>query len=95
MSEEMATQRLWVLIEGPGLGDAEFLGRWLLAAVEADRVLMDQFRTNPTLKQQISRIEIAYVFSFSPAATKCVELLMKNLTCFSLSMFDERGEVLP
>ncbi|MGX9431969.1 MULTISPECIES: hypothetical protein [Bradyrhizobium] len=89
----MATQRLWVLVEGPGPGDSEFLGRWLLAAVEADRVLMDQFRTKPTLKQQISRIEIAHEFSFSPAATKCLELLMKNLTCFSLSMFDEWGEV--
>ena len=27
----------WVLVEGPGPGDAEFLGRWLLAAVAADK----------------------------------------------------------
>jgi hypothetical protein len=34
MNEEMAP---WVLIEGPAPGSAEFLGRWLLAAADADR----------------------------------------------------------
>jgi hypothetical protein len=26
----------WALVEGPAPGETEFLGRWLLAAVEAD-----------------------------------------------------------
>jgi hypothetical protein len=29
MNEDMATGLPWVLIEGPGPGDADFLGRWL------------------------------------------------------------------
>jgi hypothetical protein len=64
-----------------------------LAAVEADQVLQKQFEKNPALKQQISRLEVAYIFSFAPAATRFVELLMKNLTAFSLELWGEWGEV--
>jgi hypothetical protein len=92
VNEEMAAELFWVLVEGPGPGDAEFLGRWLLAAVEADQALQEQFRDNPTLKQQISTLEVAYIFSFAPAATRFVELLMKNLTAFSLQLWGEWGE---
>jgi hypothetical protein len=81
------------LIEGPGPGDADFLGRWLLAAAQADQRLQKQFERNPGLKQQISRIEVARIVSFSTAATKFVELLMKNLTCFSLFLWIEWGEI--
>jgi hypothetical protein len=92
MNEEMAAELLWVLVEGPGPGDAEFLGRWLLAAVEADQALQERFKKNPTLKKQINTLEVAYIFSFAPAATKFVELLMKNLTAFSLQLWGEWGE---
>jgi hypothetical protein len=93
MNEELAAELLWVLVEGPGPGEAEFLGLWLLAAVEADRALQEQFKQNPGLKQQISRLEVAYLISFSPAATRFVELLMKNLACFTLALWDEWGEI--
>ena len=93
MNDETAADAPWVLVEGPRPGDAEFLGRWLLAAVEADRALQEQFRQNLGLKQQISRLEILILVEFSPAATKCVELLMENLTCFSLDLWDEWGEI--
>jgi hypothetical protein len=36
----------WVLVEGPGPGDAGFLGHWLLAAVDADRALEQQRKQN-------------------------------------------------
>src|ERR1700757_760495 len=84
----------WVLIEGPAPGSAEFLGRWLLAAVEADRVLQEQLKKKPHLKEQIERLELVYAISFAPTATKSVELLMKNLTCFSLAAVEEPwGEI--
>jgi hypothetical protein len=83
----------WVLVEGPGPGDAEFLGRWLLAAVEADQALQEQFKRNTQLRDQISRLEVTYQIRFSPAATKFVELLMKDLTSFSLSVWTEWGEI--
>jgi hypothetical protein len=83
------------LIEIPGFfriqekGEAEFLGRWLLAAVEADKALEDQHKQNPALKDQISRLEICYKISFSPPAMKFAALLLKNLTCFTLDLRDE------
>ncbi len=93
MNKYTAAELPWVLIEGPGSGDADFLGRWLLAAAQADQELQKKFERNPGLKQQISRIEVACNVSFSTAATKFVELLMKNLTCFSLSLWIEWGEI--
>jgi len=93
MNKYTAAELPWVLIEGPGSGDADFLGRWLLAAAQADQELQKKFERNPGLKQQISRIEVACNVSFSTAATKFVELLMKNLTCFSLSLRIEWGEI--
>jgi len=91
MNEEEAAESPWILVEGPAPGSAEFLGRWLLAAAHADRELHDQYAQNPSLKQQISRLDVAYIASFSPAATKFIELLMKNLTCFPLDLWDEWG----
>jgi hypothetical protein len=82
-----------VLVEAPGPGEAAFLGRWLLAAGEADLELRGQFKSNPSLKQHIAGLEVMYLISFSPAATKFVELFMANLTCFSLDLREEWGEI--
>jgi hypothetical protein len=46
----------WVLVEGPAPGEAEFLGRWLLAAAAVDRALQERFKHNTTLKKHISSI---------------------------------------
>lgn len=83
----------WVLVEGPGPGNAEFIGRWLLAAAAADQTLTEQFHRNARLKDQIRNLEVVYLISFAPAATKFVELLMKNLTCFTISIWNEWGEM--
>lgn len=94
MGEDAADhEKLWVLIEGPGPGDAEFLGRWLLAAVAADQVLEEHFRNNGGLRDRITTLEIIRIVSFSPAATRTTRLLMKNLSCFSLDARDEWGEL--
>jgi hypothetical protein len=92
--DDMAAERLWVLVEGPEPGDAGFLGHWLLAAVEADQALHEQFKQNPDLKEQISRLEVVYLVCFSPTATRCVELLMIDLSSFSLAVCEEPfGEI--
>jgi hypothetical protein len=49
MNDKMAQKPPWVLVEGPGLGDTEFLGRWLLAAVAAHKALEEQ-RKHVSLK---------------------------------------------
>jgi hypothetical protein len=85
----------WVLVEGPAPGDAQFLGRWLLAAARADKLLRELFEQDPEFKRSVARIELLYAFAFSPAATKFIQLLMKDLTSFSWSVFDLWGEVFP
>lgn len=84
---------IWVLIEGPAPGDAEFLGRWLLAATVADRRLEELFKRNANLREQIATLEDLRLVSFSPAATRSVGLLTRNLSCFSLDARDEWGEL--
>jgi hypothetical protein len=90
---ENTLKQHWVLVEGPAPGDAHFLGRWLLAAAESDKLLQDQFKRDPGFKLTIDRIELLYAFSFSPPAIKFTGLLMKNLTSFSVSVFELWGEV--
>jgi hypothetical protein len=87
-----ASESPWVLVEGPAPGEAAFLGHWLLAAVDADRELEEQFKKNPNLKPQIARLEVVYHIRFSSAATKFIELLMGNLTCFSLNLWQDEEE---
>jgi len=60
----------WALVEGPEPGDAGFLGHWPLAAVDADTVLEQQRKQNLGLEEQISRLEVVYEISSSPAATR-------------------------
>jgi hypothetical protein len=93
MIDVLAEEPHWVLVEGPEPGDAGFLGHWLLAAVDADTALEQQRKQNPGLKEQISRLEVIYIVHFSPAATRFLELLMKNLACFTLDLWDEWGEI--
>ena len=57
----------WVLVEGPAPGDAQFLGRWLLEAARADKLLRELFEQDPEFKRSVARIELLYAFAFSPA----------------------------
>jgi hypothetical protein len=70
-------------------GDAHFLGHWLLAAAGADELLQRQFEMDPAFKRAVERLEVVYAFAFSLTATKFIELLMKDLTAFPLSVLDE------
>jgi hypothetical protein len=86
---EDTSKHQWVLVEGPAPGAADFLGRWLMKAAAADKLLQRQFERDPEFRLSIAAIELVNAFAFSPTATKCIELLMKNLTFFSLSVFEE------
>jgi hypothetical protein len=88
MPDQHDSTKHWVLIEGPRLGDAQFLGKWLLAAAKADKILQEQFELDPGLKRAVDRLEAVYAVAFSPTATKFIELLMKDLTAFALSALD-------
>ncbi|MCS3726189.1 hypothetical protein [Bradyrhizobium betae] len=88
MANSSLNKNQWVLVEGPGPDEAEFLGRWLLAAAAADKALKEQFKRNAELKKHISSVEIVDEVCFSSGAAKFLELLMKDLTAFSLSVED-------
>jgi hypothetical protein len=93
MTDQDASTQHWVLVEGPEPGDAQFLGRWLLTAAKADKLLQEQLERDPEFKLSVERIELECAFQFSPTATKSIELLMKDSTSFSLSVFDLWGDV--
>jgi hypothetical protein len=86
MTDQDAPKQHWVLIEGPAPGDAHFLGRWLLAAAEAEKLLQEQFEQDPSFKLTISSIELIYGLAFSPTATKCIELLKGSHLLFLVSL---------
>jgi hypothetical protein len=87
--EMMNEEQVWVLVEGTAPGAADFLGGWLMMAAEADKLLEEQYDQDPDFRLSVKTIEVVNVFTFSPTATKCIELLMKDLTSFSLSVFEE------
>lgn len=89
MTNQYDSTKHWVLVEGPKPGDAQFLGQWLLAAAKADKLLQEQFELDPGFKRAVDRLEVVYAFAFSPTATKCIELLMTDLTAFPLSVLGE------
>jgi hypothetical protein len=94
LTDQNDCKKHWVLVEGPKPGDAQFLGEWLLAAAKADKLLQEQFELDPDFKQAVNRLEVVYAFVFCPTATKCIELLMTDLTAFPMSVLDEPwGEV--
>lgn len=64
-------------------------GRKQTRAAAADQALQERFKRNTALKKQIGSLEIVYGIRFSSAATRFLELLMKDLTAFSLSVEDE------
>jgi len=43
-----------VVVEGPSCGDAEFICRWLNAAMESDRLLQQHFEREPEFRTSIS-----------------------------------------
>jgi hypothetical protein len=53
----------------------------------------NKFKKNTSLKPEISELEVLYEVSLTPAGTKFVESLMKNLTCFLIALRDEWDEI--
>ena len=53
------------------------------------QLLQEQFELDPGFKRAVDRLEVVYAFAFSPTATKCIELLMTDLTASPLSVLDE------
>ena len=61
----MATKTIQncVLVEGPARGDADFCGRWLLAAAKADTLLSKARARDPDFGRIIFDLEFSRFFS--------------------------------
>ena len=58
----------YILVEGPRWGDAEFYGKWLLAAAKAE-ALWKEAVNDPSFKKQIEPVTMLYTPDFSIGAT--------------------------
>jgi hypothetical protein len=76
------------LVEGPKWANAEFYGKWLLAAAKADALWKKAIK-DPAFEMQIDRLLVVYIPDFSISATVLLSRLEKNLVSFVVRLNDE------
>ena len=59
----------FILVEGPGWGDAAFYGRWLMAAATANELLQDAKKNDAEFRTAIDTLEIVQCLDFGIMAT--------------------------
>ena len=80
-----------VLVEGPSWGDAEFYGRWLLAAAEAEAFWKNAYN-DPEFQKQVDRVCVAYIPHFGISATLIIMELRQYKTSLMIDLNAEEGE---
>ena len=83
----------WILVEGPGPGDADFASRWLQSALKADRLLQKEFSEHPDFQSKIGRLEFASFIEFAPAALAFISMRFKDFSTFKLDLTTELAEI--
>jgi|SRR5450631_135784 hypothetical protein len=86
-SQDLQEQH-WILVEGPGPGDAEFAAQFLQSALKADRLLQKEFSEHPDFRPTIERVEIARFVEFAPAALAFIAMWLKDVSTFKLGVLD-------
>ena len=66
-----------ILIEGPKWADAEFYGRWLVAAARANRFWLKALK-NPIFEKRIERLTVVYILDFTIGATVMLSQLKRS-----------------
>jgi hypothetical protein len=69
----------FILIESPGWNDAEFYGKWLLAAAQAQRLWTEAVETDCEFKLQIERLEVIGPMEFGTEAFRIIGKLSENV----------------
>ena len=82
----------YILIEGPRWGDAEFYGRWLLAAAKAE-ALWKEAISDPSFQKQIEVVKVLVIPDFSIAATVLLSKFEKNLFSTSVGLTSEEVDL--
>jgi hypothetical protein len=73
----------FILIEGPMWGDAEFYGKWLLAAAKAQALWKTAIK-DPNFEKQIEQLSVLPEFSLS--ASFYLFQVQKNLVSFTIPL---------
>jgi hypothetical protein len=81
-----------ILIEGPRRGDADFYGRWLIAAARAN-ALWKKALEDCDFAKQVDRLTIAYEPDFSLGATALLSRLADDLTSVIIRLDAEEVEL--
>jgi hypothetical protein len=78
-----------VLVEGPGWGDAEFYGQWLLSAARAQSLWQEAKRTDAEFRAAIVMLEVCEELHFGITATIFVARF-SAAECLSTFVLDPR-----
>jgi hypothetical protein len=81
----------YVLVEGPRWADAEFYGKWLLAAAKANALWQEAMK-DPCFMKKVDRLMIISIPDFSITATVLLSWLEKNLASLVVALYEEEGE---
>ena len=79
----------YILIEGPRWGDAEFYGRWLLAAAKAE-ALWKEAISDPSFEKRIELVKVLVIPDFGIASTVLLSKFEKN-SLLHQRRSDQRG----
>jgi hypothetical protein len=91
-SQDLQEQH-WILVEGPGPGDAEFAAQWLQSALKADRLLQREFSAHPGFRPTIERLEFASFVEFAPSAMAFIAMWLGDVSTFKLDLRSELAEI--
>jgi hypothetical protein len=78
----------FILAEGPRWGDAQFYGKWLLAAAKAE-ALWQQVLSDPNANPDIERLTVCYFPHFGIAATMIIAQFEKELASIAIGINSE------
>jgi len=80
-----------VLVQGPSWGDAEFYGRWLLAAAEAETFWRHAYEDSE-FRKRVDRVCVVYMPHFGISATAIIIELGEYRTSLTIDLNSEESE---
>lgn len=83
--------RLYIPVEGPPFGDAEFYGKWLLAASKAE-ALWRELLKDEAFEKEVDDAFVAYVPDFGITASVMLMQLKECQTTLIVELESEEGQ---
>ena len=79
------------LVEGPRWADAEFYGRWLLAAAKAEMLWREAYE-DPSFSEKVMLVTMCCIPDFAIGATVLLSRFEKNLASVTVGLNRDDGE---